>query len=572
MYTTIAKILEMKEIDGVRLVAGDGGRANAVSNVNILDNPDTFDWLVAGDLLLTTGYIFRDDPAFQKRLVRELSERSCAGLGFKVKRFFETVPAIIIDEANRLGFPIIEIPYRYSLSDISNKVTSEVYGNMDSQLKRIISLHDTLNQVALRGGEIGELVAQIASIVQNPVILLDSRHRLIASSDAPGNPFALADRFNLVFREPVFPQAVTRAIPAGPDQLRKSIKLNLPGEDGELILRVIPVIAAQVVYGYLVVPETENKLKQVDYMALEHAATIIALDRIKAKAVEEVRHRIRRDFFDDLLANNIHSISGLGGLAEIHGLRTDRIYYCMITRIGSRNGIDASELYESLDGYTSEKDRAARIIDTLARERGMLITSISRRNLVISFIHDKANPERSQKHTSVELAQQIMSKLEETLKGIEFRIGIGKAYEVLALGKSFSEAQEALRMDAAGPHGGAPVKVVHYENYRVLNLFSGIQSQEQLLDFYHKTIGRVVEYDRENGTSLTESMEAYFRQNGNISEAAKELFIHRNTFIYRIEKLKRVLDSELRDSEELLELQLGIKIMNYLKLTGALQI
>ena len=57
---TIADLLKLPDIQGIRLLAGAGGVENEISRTNIMDNPDTFDWLISGELLLSTGYIFRE--------------------------------------------------------------------------------------------------------------------------------------------------------------------------------------------------------------------------------------------------------------------------------------------------------------------------------------------------------------------------------------------------------------------------------------------------------------------------------------------------------------------------------
>ncbi len=54
---TIKDVLEVKNIDGIRLIAGEKGITNEVHNVNIIENPDSYSWFTAGDLVLTTGYI-----------------------------------------------------------------------------------------------------------------------------------------------------------------------------------------------------------------------------------------------------------------------------------------------------------------------------------------------------------------------------------------------------------------------------------------------------------------------------------------------------------------------------------
>ncbi len=109
MYT-IGSFLQEKDLPGLKLMAGGDHLQVEVTNINILDNPDSYDWLSSGDLLLTTGYFFREDEALQRQLIRELSELNCVGLAIKTRRYFDEIPEIMLEGADRLGFPLIEIP------------------------------------------------------------------------------------------------------------------------------------------------------------------------------------------------------------------------------------------------------------------------------------------------------------------------------------------------------------------------------------------------------------------------------------------------------------------------------
>ena len=82
---TVESLLGEEALSGIRLASGRAGISQELANVNVIDNPDTYDWLSAGDFLLRTGYIFRDDAQMQRRLVRELADIGCAGLGIKTQ-------------------------------------------------------------------------------------------------------------------------------------------------------------------------------------------------------------------------------------------------------------------------------------------------------------------------------------------------------------------------------------------------------------------------------------------------------------------------------------------------------
>lgn len=126
MHFTVEQALNIQFIERCQLVAGLRGINRTIRSVSIMDTPETT-WLKRGDLLLTTGFVFKDDTNTQIKLIQEMAKRECAGLAIKVKRFFPSTPEAMILEANRLNFPLIEIPYDLALSDILLFVTREIF-------------------------------------------------------------------------------------------------------------------------------------------------------------------------------------------------------------------------------------------------------------------------------------------------------------------------------------------------------------------------------------------------------------------------------------------------------------
>ncbi|MBM6677061.1 PucR family transcriptional regulator ligand-binding domain-containing protein, partial [Olsenella uli] len=57
----------------------------------------------------------------------------CTALAIKTKRFFRQIPEAMIDEAKKLDFPIIELPYFYSFSEISQLIFQQIYKEKNTQ-------------------------------------------------------------------------------------------------------------------------------------------------------------------------------------------------------------------------------------------------------------------------------------------------------------------------------------------------------------------------------------------------------------------------------------------------------
>ena len=71
----------------------------------------------------------------------------------------------------------------------------------------------------------------------------------------------------------------------------------------------------------------------------------------------------------------------------------------------------------------------------------------------------------------------------------------------------------------------------------------------------------LVEHDRARGSDLVRTLEIYFAAGANASEAADRLFLHRNSLLYRLERLQRLTGLDVKDPWVALALQLGLLAM-----------
>ncbi len=66
-------------------------------------------------------------------------------------------------------------------------------------------------------------------------------------------------------------------------------------------------------------------------------------------------------------------------------------------------------------------------------------------------------------------------------------------------------------------------------------------------------------YDEEHNTQLLYTLETYFNNCQNSVNTSKALFIHRNTLLYRLDRIAEILDLNYNDSEQMLTFQLALK-------------
>jgi purine catabolism regulator len=78
------------------------------------------------------------------------------------------------------------------------------------------------------------------------------------------------------------------------------------------------------------------------------------------------------------------------------------------------------------------------------------------------------------------------------------------------------------------------------------------------LEPFGAMISPLREHDRARGSDLVRTLKTYFATGTNASEAADRLFLHRNSMIYRLERIQTLTGLDLKDDRVALALQLGL--------------
>ncbi len=88
--------------------------------------------------------------------------------------------------------------------------------------------------------------------------------------------------------------------------------------------------------------------------------------------------------------------------------------------------------------------------------------------------------------------------------------------------------------------------------------------REQLRILVHPALAALREHDRTSGSELYETLRIYLENERSLVKTAQALFIHRNTLLYRLEKLRQLVELDLEDPELRLHLELSFRLMERL--------
>lgn len=192
MRLTLGHLLAQEEL-GLELVAGGDGAPDAVlAGAHPIEIEAPSRWLPPGWLMLTTGLRLRGRPDEQRRLVGELHEHGQAGLAWGIGLVVQQVPRAVLEEADRLGLPVVTVPVHVPFRDVIAYVNGSLVSDELYVMRRVVSMQDYLMD-ALGAEDPGSaILGRMAVMLEAGVVLLGADGQPVAQHGRPG-PAAVAE-------------------------------------------------------------------------------------------------------------------------------------------------------------------------------------------------------------------------------------------------------------------------------------------------------------------------------------------------------------------------------------------
>ncbi len=164
--------------------------------------------------------------------------------------------------------------------------------------------------------------------------------------------------------------------------------------------------------------------------------------------------------------------------------------------------------------------------------------------------------------TDAEALLKIASQMEETLKNelfVKTVIGIGTVAEHLrSLADSYKEAQTAIDV---GKVFDTEKSIINYENLGIGRLI--YQLPTTLCEIFLSEVFKKNSIDSLDQETLF-TINKFFENNLNVSETSRKLFVHRNTLVYRLEKIKKITGLDLRQFDHAIVFKVALMVRKYL--------
>ena len=158
--------------------------------------------------------------------------------------------------------------------------------------------------------------------------------------------------------------------------------------------------------------------------------------------------------------------------------------------------------------------------------------------------------------TLYQLIEGAIKRGEKRMPERKLRVGIGsKCKDISRLSVSYRRAKAAVQMAMTQKR-----QVVKFDDCGLYRLLYMVEDTGVLQEIETECLAALEEYDRKYNAGYVETLQSYLKHNGSIRAVAEELYTHRNTVLYRLGNIRKVLGNELKTPEERLPYQMAFYI------------
>jgi purine catabolism regulator len=440
--------------------------------------------------------------------------------------------------ADSLNLTLLIVPSTTSLREIHQSIALLLLDRQAATSERAMQLYRQLSAMSREGQGLAAMTEVMSKLTGNIVAVQDKRLEIQAISwpsttnvdrDALIAALQLRDALPPVLRNR---KAAARSRQTYWQQL-------LPIENmGRLIS---PIISGDRARGYLSVIGPATELDMLDSLTVEHGAAACALEMAKAKAVSEAKKALRGDFLEGLLAGTLpkKEIERLEGRLD-HNTREP--HAVMVVSWLDTPAPSLRRLETSVHWVLSNHPRTA------------LVHIYGNTHLVIFQALKNAEDMDSARQLGRRIQEQIKTEFPESMiiGGIS-----GPAQMLSDWPATYDEALQAMQL---GNRLRLTNQIVEFSSLGIYRLLYDLEENPKVRAFTDEIIGPLIDYDEQNRGSLVKTVEAYFAHHGNISQTAESLFVHRNTLLYRMERIQELTNLQLEQSNMRLALHLALKL------------
>ena len=542
--TSVGEIWQLALPPGSALVAGESGLWREVSSTaRLRPRPPGFESLAGAELAFASleSMHLLDESLTLAAVLSHLAEMKVAAAAT-----LGEIDARALATANRLALPLFQIPAGANLREAEQAALHVIIEHQAEVNRRAQDAYRQLTELAIGGRGLPAIVERLMQITGKVAVL----------QDAAGPPRLYAAPAQTALSQ----AAITELLGQSEADLSPLLRGSAPSASdppvarldlaGGLARLVAPIIARNGVAGFISLVAPPAEMVELDRLAVGRGAAACAIELARQQAALDAQDQLQIGVLGELLAGGLADEEAVRERALRLGYDLTQPHAALVLRLPeSRETTDVAELARA-----TERELGRRRLRAPLRTHGG----------GVSVLHplDAEQGEAGLKR----LAEAFRQSVAERLGRPDLCVGLGRYHPGLeGLRLAHQEAEQALSL---GLLVLGTARTIYFGDLGLYRLLFNIKEKDELRRFHDEMLGDLAAYDERNGADMVSTLAAYFDSNYSPTEAAGQMHLHRNTFIYRLHRIREITGQDLDDPETRLALHLALRIGETLRALG----
>ncbi len=506
--------------------------------VSLRAQPSALTELYGGELVMVQMDLLR---SFESRLtvtevVLRLVEARAAAIAIRLK---EDIPASALSAANQNNVALILLPFDANLARIEREVNRLIASGAAQVSQRAMEVQRELVRAAAENRELGSLLQSLARATNKPVVVHDDAGVQTEIAYPMGRRPVGGGRG--VLSESTSVEAFQRWLSKEAPKALNGVAISPLGYTTALQVE-------KRVAGYLSLL-TGGPLEEFDRLVLTYGAEVCAVQLAKTRAIATAVEQTRGDWVQMWLSGTSAEDDMLTARAQQSGFDPNSLYVVTAFRAVTTAGAPLPQ--ESLVSF---------VRDDLTRRQTNFALGLYVDLIVLLYPLDNlaALPRARQQ------IEYLRQQLQVRAPGGAVTAGLSRPVQGLAiLREAYREAKDALSIaQQLGDHDRA----TYYGDLKLFQLLLAVKDRNltHMRRFYDEALQPLADHDERKQGDLIRTLSGFFDANGNLAKAAADLDVHRNTLVYRLERISELTGLDLNDPENRLILHLALKVQRVL--------
>jgi len=540
MSITVQQVIELPILKEARVLTGkDQLSERRVEWMTATEGP-VEDHVRKDEIILTTGMACNEREAL-RRFVEEVYEKKAAALAIATGKYIKSIPDEVIHFAEERRFILIELPWDVRFTDIQRETTKALNEKEQEEFEEAQQVQDRLFDYVIQGKDLTTLLQYVEQELQGRIVFTDDYGRLVTVN---GNePERLVDLWASYEKEGKTIQTTI-----------ESSTIDIAEVNGRhLIKKEVVTNTDQLGGGFFLIDlEKDTPLDSSTIQRIESLASATAIWLSREDAIVKTELRLKNQFIWELAKSKDVTIDDKAqARASLFGFQLDAPYVCIV---GYADELRVSwEEKEDTYGQKTLIDDLEEVVRDIAQRMNRQVALTLDEQYIVIFFEAK----KTDKHV-YNFIEAINEQLEAMIEGAIFSWGIGQEGKgIKTFHESYEKAFSALEMVITQKEPG---EVLRFEETRLNRLLLELTNNGEILDITYAAIEPLIEYEKERGIDLIETFIVYDQEKRNVSQAARALNLHRQSLLYRLDKINKLTNLSVDHPDDAFLLNISIKV------------